>query len=89
MTEPLAYRAVRDGLWVALSSYWTIAFGFAVNIALTRMLAPEAFGAFALAMFFSSLLNLRSKVGVGQAFAQRPQITGELISTYFALGAAR
>ncbi len=76
MTEPLAYRAVRGGFWVALSSYWTIAFGFAVNIALTRMLAPEAFGTFALAMFFSSPLNLRPKVGVGQAFAWRLTTTG-------------
>ncbi|GIV83552.1 MAG: hypothetical protein KatS3mg052_0559 [Candidatus Roseilinea sp.] len=25
---PLAYRAVRNGVWVALGSYWVIGFGF-------------------------------------------------------------
>jgi hypothetical protein len=34
-------------------------------------LAPEASGAFALAMFFFSLINLRPKVGLGCAFAQQ------------------
>lgn len=83
--QPLAYRAVRGGLWVALSSYWTIAFGFAANIALTRMLSPEAFGTFALAMFFAQLLRLEPKFGVGQAFGQYKETSGKAVGTYFAL----
>jgi len=39
-------------------------------------------------MFFFSLFNLRPKVGVGYAFAQRPQTTGELIGTHLALDVA-
>ena len=88
MTEPLAFRVVRGGLFVAASSYFNILFGFLANLVLTRLLAPEAFGTFALAMFFFSLLNLRPKIGVGQAFAQRPQTTGELIGTHLALDVA-
>jgi O-antigen/teichoic acid export membrane protein len=82
---PLAYRAVRGGLWVALSSYFNLGFGFLANLALTRILAPEDFGVFALAGFFFSLLSLRTKIGIGYAFAQRKETTGELVGTHLAL----
>jgi lipopolysaccharide exporter len=85
---PLAFRVVRGGFWVAASSYFNIGFGFLANLVLTRLLAPEAFGAFALGMFFFSLFNLRTKTAVGQAFAQRPETTGELIGTHLALDMA-
>ncbi len=82
---PLAYRAVRGGLWVALGSWWTIGFGFVANIILTRLLAPEAFGAFALAMFFAQLLRLEPKLGVSQAFGQYKETSGESVGTYLGL----
>jgi len=82
---PLAYRAVRGGLWVAVSSYWTIGFGFIANIILTRLLSPEAFGTFALAMFFAQLLRLEPKMGIGQAFGQYKEASEEAVGTYFAL----
>jgi len=65
--SPLAYRAVRGGLWVALGSYFNLGFGFLANLALTRILIPDDFGIFALAGFFL-LINLRPWVGVGHAF---------------------
>jgi len=40
--EPLAFRVVRGGLFVAASSYFNILFGFLANLVLTRLLAPEA-----------------------------------------------
>jgi PST family polysaccharide transporter len=79
---PLAYRAVRSGLWVASASYWTIAFGFLANIFLTRLLAPTYYGDFALATFFFSLLQLRGKFGLTYAFAQLPEGDKSAISTY-------
>jgi len=36
---PLACRAVRGGLWVAVSSYFNMGFGFLANLVLTRILA--------------------------------------------------
>ncbi len=51
MAEPLAFRVVRGGLFVAASSYFNILFGFLANLVLTRILAPEDFGIFALAGF--------------------------------------
>jgi len=85
---PLAYRAVRGGLWVALSTYWTLVFGFAANILLTRLLPPEAFGVFALAMFFAQLLRVQTKLGLGYAFGQHKETTGGSIGTYVILEAA-
>ncbi len=82
---PLAFRAVRGGLWMIASSYWTIGFGFASNIVLTRLLPPEAFGNIALAAFFVSLLQLQPKLGLGYAFAQRKDTTGEVLGTYIPL----
>jgi len=83
--EPLAYRAVRGGLWVTLSSYWMIGFGFLANIFLTRLLFPEAFGTFSLAMFFAQLFRLQPRLGLGRAFAQYKGQSHEGIGTYVIL----
>lgn len=82
---PLAYRAVRGGLWVVASSYWTIGVGFIATVVITRLLEPEAFGIFALATFFVQLLRLQPKFGLGYAFAQHKDTTGKEIGTYCAL----
>lgn len=82
---PLAHRVVRGGLWVAASSYFNIGFGFLATLVLTRLLAPEDFGVFALAGFFFSFINLRPKIGIGYAFAQRKETTGKLAGSYLAL----
>lgn len=82
---PLAFRAVRGGLWLVGSSYWSLAFGFVANILLTRMLTPEIYGEFALAMFFFSLLQLRGKLGLNYAFAQQRAITGDTLGTLYVL----
>jgi len=57
-SEPLAYRAVRGGLWVALSSYWTIGFGF-IEHCVDPAFGPGSLWDLRLAMFFFSLINLR------------------------------
>ncbi|RMD82976.1 MAG: polysaccharide biosynthesis protein, partial [Chloroflexi bacterium] len=77
--QPLAYRAVRNGVWVALGSYWVNGFGFVANIALIRLLTPAIYGEFALAMFFYTLFDLQSKVGLNFAFAQQREVNGETI----------
>ncbi len=69
-SEPLAFRAVRSGLWVLGASYWTIAFGFIANIGMTRMLSPSNYGDIALATFFYSIFQLRGKFSLNYAFAQ-------------------
>jgi lipopolysaccharide exporter len=85
---PLAYRAVRGGTWAILSSYWTIGFGFLANILLTRLLSPDVFGGFALALFFVTLFQLRPKLGLNYALAQDPVTNAESIGTFFFLEVA-
>jgi PST family polysaccharide transporter len=82
---PLAYRAVRGGLWLMAGSYWALGFGFVANILLTRLLTPEVYGEFVLAAFFYTLFQLRQKVGLNFAFAQQERITGRALGTYFVL----
>ena len=81
----LAPRVVRGGLWVALASYSSVGFGFLANLGLTRILGPEAFGIIALANFIGSLINLRPKSGINQAFARLPEMSGALAGTHLAL----
>jgi O-antigen/teichoic acid export membrane protein len=82
---PLATRVVRGGLVVALASYATILIGFSANIVMRRLVSPEAFGALAIATFLFGLLNLRAKIGLGQAFIHSPELSGRAIGTVFAL----
>lgn len=67
------------------SSYWTIGFGFLANMLLMRLLSPDVYGEFALAMFFFSLFQVRSKIALNYAFAQQRVITGETVGTLFVL----
>lgn len=82
---PLAYRIVRGGAAVALSSYFLFLFGFLANLVLTRQLAPADFGIFVLGTFFFSLLNLRPKSGIDYAFAQHLETNAETSGTFAAL----
>ena len=82
---PLAHRVVRGSLWVAGGSYINLICGFLANLALTRLLTPKDFGFFALAQFFFALINLRPKVSVGPAFAQRKDTTAALVTTHLVL----
>lgn len=83
--EPLAFRAVRSGLWVLGASYWTIAFGFIANIGMTRLLSPINYGDFALATFFYSVFQLRGKLSLNYAFAQLQDDYDAAAGTYVAV----
>lgn len=82
---PLAFRIVRGGAVVAFSTYFLFIFGFGANLILTRLLAPADFGVFALGVFFFALLNLRPKLGIDQAFAQRAVTDAQASGTFAAL----
>ncbi len=84
----LGQRAVRGTAIVLASSYTNMAVGFITTVLLTRLLAPEDFGLIALATFFFSLLDLRSKLGLDFAFVHRQPTTDELVATHLALQCA-
>ncbi len=85
---PLAAQIVRGGAAVALSSYFLFAFGFIANLFLTRILAPADFGILALGTFFFSLINLRPKIGIDQAFTQHTASDAEASGTFAAMSIA-
>lgn len=85
---PLAYRIVRGGAAVAVTSYFLFLFGFLANLILTRQLAPADFGIFVFGTFFFSLLNLRPKSGIDHAFAQHPLTNAETSGTFAVLSIA-
>lgn len=80
---PLAFRATYGGIWVTTSSAWQLVFGFAANIVLTRLLVPEAFGEFALAMFFAHLIAIHQKIGLSSSFVQLRDSSEKAMGTFF------
>lgn len=82
---PLATRVVRGSLFVAAASYATIVVGFTGSIVMARILSPQDFGTLTIAVFLFGVMNLRSKVGVGQAFARDPESSGRGFGTVYVL----
>ena len=82
---PLATRVVRGSVWVSLGSYWNLAFGFAINIILTRLLTADVFGLFAYAQFFASLFSIQPKLGLGYAYTHSQNTSDQNLSTYFVM----
>ena len=84
----IAQRAVRGTAFVLVSSYTNMAIGVVYGILIARLLEPEHFGVFALAMFFFTLFDVRGKLGLEYAFVHRQPTTDELFATHFALQVA-
>jgi O-antigen/teichoic acid export membrane protein len=84
-SRTIARMALRSTVWVSLGTYANILIGFVANIVLTRLLGPEVFGFFALASFWMTLLEMRSKAGLNYAAIQRPETDGVLLGTHLTL----
>ena len=84
----IAQRAIRGTAFVLVSSYANMAIGIVYGILIARLLEPEHFGVFALAMFFFTLFDIRGKLGLEYAFVHRQPTTDELFATHFILQVA-
>ncbi|MCX7840157.1 MAG: oligosaccharide flippase family protein, partial [Anaerolineae bacterium] len=84
----VATRAVRATAFVLVSSYANMAMGIVYGILIARLLDPEHFGIFALAMFFFTLFDVRGKLGLEYAFVHRQPTTDALFATHFVLQVA-
>jgi PST family polysaccharide transporter len=80
-----ASRAVRGVAYVLVSSYTNMGMGFVTTILLTRLLAPEDFGAVALGAFLLGLLDVRTKLGLDYAFMHRQPTTEDLVGSHLSL----
>lgn len=81
----LATRAVRGTAFVLASSYTNMGIGVLYGIIMARLLEPDHFGVFALALFFASVFDLRSKLGLDYAFIHRHPTSDKLIATHWTL----
>lgn len=81
----LAQRAVRGTVFVLASSYANMALGIIYGIVMARLLEPDHFGVFALALFFCTLIDARGKLGLDYAFIHRQATTAELCATHWLL----
>jgi O-antigen/teichoic acid export membrane protein len=80
--------AVRNTVWLTIFSYASQFVAFVATIILTRLLGPEVFGLFAIGMFWTGLLALRTKFGLAGACIRQPELNGELLGSYYGLDLA-
>lgn len=81
----IAQRAVRGTAYILASSYANMAMGIVYGILMARLLDPNDFGVFALALFFFTLIDVRGKLGLDYAFIHRHPTTDSLVATHWAL----
>jgi O-antigen/teichoic acid export membrane protein len=71
--DGLKARAMRGGTWLGAGSVAEQAVRFGRNMILTRLLAPNAFGAMAIVMSCSSIVGTLTDVGQRAAVIQNPR----------------
>ena len=73
LRDGLKARAMRGGTWLGTGSVAEQAIRFTRNMILTRMLAPNAFGAMAIVMSCSAIVGTLTDVGQRAAVIQNPR----------------
>ncbi|MFZ0277470.1 MAG: oligosaccharide flippase family protein [Candidatus Sulfotelmatobacter sp.] len=73
LSDGLRGKAMRGGTWLGAGSVAEQAVRFARNMILTRLLAPNAFGAMAIVMSCSSIVGTLTDVGQRGAVIQNPR----------------
>jgi O-antigen/teichoic acid export membrane protein len=71
--SPLLARAVTGSFFTIASGLVVQLLKLGVNLVLTQLLVPEAFGLVALVMFFSAGLKMLSDIGIGPSVIQSPR----------------
>lgn len=79
----IASKAIRGSAWSIGASAITIASGFVRSVLLARLLAPEDFGAVALALVFANMGNVMTAFGFNAALVQHKGEITEAASTHF------
>jgi lipopolysaccharide exporter len=72
-SEGLKGRVLRGGVWLGGASFFEQTIRFARNMLLTRLLAPEAFGAMAIVQSATSIIQMAVDVGAREALIQNPK----------------
>ena len=68
----LRSRMLRGGVWLGAGTAAAQSFRFLRNIFLVRILSPESFGAMAIVISISSMMDTLTEIGVREAIIQSP-----------------
>jgi O-antigen/teichoic acid export membrane protein len=86
MTEQqsaLRTLAVKSAAWYGATRLWGQLISWGVTVLLARLLAPEDYGLYAIALSVLAMVELLQEFGLGTALIQRQNLTREQISAVF------
>lgn len=81
----LQHRAIRSGIWVALSSVGIALLTFGRGVVLARLLTPEVFGLMAVTLMATRLIEIFTETGFGAALIHRQSGFEEARDTAFTM----
>jgi len=84
----LASRAASSAVFLGASTVINIGIGFVSSIVLTRLLQPNDFGTFALAVTLFAFADIRVKLQLDQKFLRDQDDSAEYLNAYFTLNFA-
>ena len=83
MNQKLTLLATKGILWTGISQFLGQALQFVVSAILARLLLPEDFGVFGIAVIVTGFLTLLNELGLTAAIVQRKEIYQSHLSTAF------
>ena len=83
MSKDIGQQAVRGAAWLGGGQLIRQILALATNIALARMLFPDDFGLFALALAAAQIAQILSDFGLGAAIIQRQEKDRTILTTCF------
>jgi O-antigen/teichoic acid export membrane protein len=84
----LASRSVRGAIFLSASTISNILIGFVGGIALARLLAPNDFGTFGLAVALIIFVDIRNKLQLDQKYLRDQDDSSDHFNTFFTLNLA-
>lgn len=81
--DSLKKKVIKGSLWASSGSFAVQAVNFIIKIFLARILLPEDFGIFAMALIMITLLNLLSGFGIGGALIYRKKSIDKALNVAF------
>ncbi|MFP3953214.1 MAG: lipopolysaccharide biosynthesis protein [Candidatus Acetothermia bacterium] len=87
--QSLHRRVIHGGFWVFAIRVFRRLFGLVKTIILARLLAPEDFGLFGIAMLALATLKSLSRTGFGQAIIQKKEDTVSYLNSAWTVAIAR
>jgi len=84
----LKKKVIKGSLWVSSGSFAVQAINLVIKIFLARLLLPEDFGIFAMALIVITLLNLLSGFGIGGALIFRKKNMDKALNVAFFISPA-